>query len=176
MSLTQSVDTDILDNFQTPKEDTPKLTLTPSEQITSSIPKLDLTPLQQIKKRKDNFKKNMSNSFTDSPKPTPNTSKDENSEEAWDKNRDILEFLGRHESQLRDANVWPPVKYYKMEFSNFLDISDNSRVEVLEKYKDKFLPLMNLVNPKKSLSSVPEDSPPSFLQYFWGKFLVQSTQ
>ena len=107
MSLTQSVDTDILDNFQTPKEDTPKLTLTPSEQITSSIPKLELTPLQQIRNIKDKFKKNTSNSFTDSPKVTPNTSKDENSEETWDKIRDILEFLGRHETQLRDANLWP---------------------------------------------------------------------
>ena len=57
MSLTQSVDTDLVDNFQTPKADTPTLSLTPSEQITSSIPKLDLTPLQQIKKLKDNFKK-----------------------------------------------------------------------------------------------------------------------
>ena len=125
MSITQTVDTDLLDNFQTPKEDTPKLKMTPTEQTTSSIPKLELTPLQQIRNIKDKFKKNMSNSFADSPKTTPNSSKDENSEEAWDKNRDILDWLQHHESQLRDANVWPPVRYYNMEFSNFLDISDN---------------------------------------------------
>ena len=51
--------------------------------------------------------------------------------------------------------------YYKKEFSNYLEISDESRVGILEKYKDKILPLINLV-PKKSLSSVPEDPSPMF--------------
>ena len=47
MSITQ-VDTDILDTVQSPKENTPKLNLTPTDQATSSIPKLELTPLQQL--------------------------------------------------------------------------------------------------------------------------------
>ena len=166
MSKTQ-VDTNTLESVQSP-EATPKLNTTPTDQPTIGAPKLDLTPIQQLNiKLKEKFKKNMS---FDSAKTTPNTSRDSNMEGPSDKDRDILDFLNRHESELRTANVWPPIEYYSKEFNNSLVISESSRFDILKKYKDKFLPLLNLT---KVASTVQDELQPTFT-IFMGEFFISS--